>query len=303
MSFGEILTKRLFGLAVLIALTLCVAGESVAQSEQSEDDTARVVYSTVLKDGSILIGTILRDTPDTVVVEMTSGMVMSIPRTQIKRMERLSGKVVQGEYLRRDPNDTRMIFAPTARPLRSGQGYFAVYEVFFPYLSVGILDVLSVGAGMSLFPGASTQLFYIVPKISIPLAGRDVAVAAGALYTNLFSSDREGSGILYGLGTVGSDRAAATIGLGYGFRGGDIADDPILMLGGEIQVSNGAKFLTENWFPLDSDINYYSFGVRFFGDHLAGDFGFIYPVDNKNKRSRGFPMIPWIGFSYNFGGK
>jgi hypothetical protein len=43
-------------------------------------------------------------------------------------------------------------------------------------------------------------------------------------------------------------------------------------------------------------------GLRFFGDHLAADIGFIYPLHDGKGISRGFPLIPWIEFAYNFGG-
>jgi len=38
--------------------------------------------------------------------------------------------------------------------------------------------------------------------------------------------------------------------------------------------------------------------VRFFGEDLAADLGFIYPAGSK---ITGFPFIPWLGFVYNFG--
>jgi hypothetical protein len=284
-----------------------VADDSTQASRSLEttdagNDSVRAVYSIVLKDGSDIIGMIMREGPDTLVVETPSGIVMAIPRTQVKKLERLSGSIVQGEYLRRDPNNSRLMFAPTARPLKAGQGYVAFYEIFFSYFGVGIVDFFSVGGGMTLFPGATDQLYYVVPKLAIPLADETISLGVGAIYTNLFTSDFEGSGIVFGIGTAGTDKAAITVGLGYGFHGGDVAEHPVLVVGGEAQVSNSAKLISENWFPLGSDVSLLSFGVRFFGDKLAADIGFIFPLHKGEGISNGFPFIPWIGFAYNFGG-
>lgn len=284
----------------LMAVCLCTA--SVAQTVEAKSDSTPAVYSVLLKDGSDVIGTIERETADTLVIHTPSGAVMSVPRAQVKKMERLSGTVVQGEYLRKDPNRARLLFAPTARPLYSGQGYVAFYEIFFSYLAVGVVDFFSVGGGMTLFPGASSQLFYVTPKFAVSLADEAFSVGAGAIYTNIFGENYEGSGIVYGLGTGGSDRAALTLGLGYGFHGGEVAEKPILVVGGELRASNSFKVLTENWFPIGSETSLLSFGFRFFGPHLAADLGFIYPLYKGRGISGGWPFIPWLGFAYNFGG-
>jgi hypothetical protein len=38
------------------------------------------------------------------------------------------------------------------------------------------------------------------------------------------------------------------------------------------------------------------FGIRFFEEKLAADLGFIYISG-----AEGFPFLPWLGFTYNFG--
>ena len=41
-----------------------------------------------------------------------------------------------GIYYATDPNYTRLFFAPTARALKKGSGYFADYELIFPGIAV-----------------------------------------------------------------------------------------------------------------------------------------------------------------------
>ena len=179
----------------LFLLTLCFWMPSPSQTAEAPRTPRAVIYSIVLKDGSDIIGTITRETLDTLVVRTPSGVAMSIPRVQVKKMERLSGAVVQGEYLRRDPNRTRLLFAPTARPLKAGQGYVAFYEIFFSYLRGGDCRFSLGGRRDDPLPGASDQLFYVSPKLAVPLADEAVTLGIGAMYTNLFTSNFDGAGI------------------------------------------------------------------------------------------------------------
>ncbi len=250
-----------------------------------------------LRDGSELIGSIIDQ--DTVSVQFTTsgGISMTIPHKEILSTERLSGTVVGGTYVRWDPNNTRLFFAPTARPLRSGQGYFSAYQIFFPFVAFGIGNYAILAGGMSLFPGASSQLVYFAPKI-IPIQTEKLHAAAGMLYIAPTTGNSDGAGIYYGVVSFGDQTASLSGGLGWGFSGNETADKPILLLGGEYRLSNSTKLITENWIIPDSDSDIISFGVRFFGDNVAADLGFIRITSLETE---GFPFIPWLGFAYNFG--
>lgn len=252
-----------------------------------------------MNDGSEIVGTIITEDPAHVEFQSLSKIMMRVPRNQIKTIEPLRGTVVDGEFRKSDPNYTRLFFAPTGRALKSGQGYFSVYDIFFPFIAVGIGDIVTLAGGMSLIPGAENQIYYFAPKIT-PLHLKDLDVSAGVLYINALGVDFSGGGIVYGVGTYGSSDHALTVGLGWGFAGGEIANKPILLLGGEIRLTNSIKLLTENWIPPGTDLVVYSFGIRFFGENLAADLGFIRP---SKMGSGGFPFIPWLGFAYNFGAK
>lgn len=253
-----------------------------------------------LKDGSELYGAVVAETSDSLTFKTVSGLTLTVARKQVKTLEGLTGRVIDGEYRRVDPNRTRLLLAPTGRPLGAGQGYISAYEIFFAFLSVGVTDFLSLAGGMTLLPGAEDQLFYVAPKLTLPLHSEAVNIGAGVVYGNVFSSNSSGAGVVYGVGTFGSQYAAVTVGIGYGFAGGEFASKPVLVLGGETQVSSSIKLVTENWFPAGADFRLLSFGIRFFGEHLAADLGFLYPLSDEGGM-RGFPFIPWVGFVYNFG--
>ena len=272
-----------------------------SQSTHAQHDSSEVakVYRLSLIDGSEIVGIVLKEDSALVDFQSVSKITMRVPRDQIKAIVPLAGRIVQGEFRKSDPNHTRLFFAPTGRSLKNGQGYFSAYEIFFPFIAVGVGDVVTLAGGMSLIPGASSQIFYFAPKIT-PLHLQNFDLSAGVLYINALGSDFSGGGIVYGVGTYGSSDHALTIGLGWGFAGGEIANKPILLVGGEIRLSNSIKLISENWIPPGTDLVLYSFGFRFFGENLAADLGFFRP---SKMDTGGFPFVPWIGFAYNFGAR
>ena len=66
--------------------------------------------------------------------------------------------------------------------LEKGQGYFSNYYLFFPGAAYGLTDRLTVGGGMSVFPGVGfdEQMYYIAPKVGLKNTEK-FNLAAGAL--------------------------------------------------------------------------------------------------------------------------
>jgi hypothetical protein len=290
---------QFFLLIFLFIFLLCF--QSFAQTDTPKTSTWQIE----LKDGSKLVGFILSEGEKIIHFKTLSGMEMNIPRDQISRIELVTGEVVSGTIWRNDPNRTRLLFSPTGRALKSGQGYFAVYEIFFPFIAYGVTDWLTIAGGFTLFPGASSQLLYLAPKIT-PVQIEKFDLSAGVLYIRIPDFDDNGddeinsAGIIYGVSTYGTQKAAITLGLGFAFGGGEIADKPVFVLGGEIRSSSSIKFISENWLIPDSDVQLLSAGIRFFGENLAADFALLYPAGADPE---GFPFFPWVGFAYNFGSK
>ncbi len=264
---------------------------------QTDSNSVRPTTKITLRDGSEIVGSIISEDSLVITFKTPTNISMVIPKNQIKFMEKLSGEMANGEYVRVDPNTTRLFFAPTGRTLPAGMGYFSDYELFFPFIGIGITDYITLAGGMSLAPGATEQLLYFAPKIRfIQLDNFDAS--GGVLYINSTSFSSDAVGIVYGVGTVKLPRADITGGIGWGFSKGDLSNKPIIMLGGEFSVSGSMKFITENWFPVGADVSIISFGIRFYGERLAADLAFMRPL---NGWSSGFPFFPWVGFAYNFG--
>ncbi len=263
-----------------------------------QTDTTSYTYQIELIDGSVLIGKIMSEDEHTIQFLTNSNIEMSIPVEQVRKKERISGRIVKGQLWRSDPNRTRLFFAPTGKALKAGQGYFSVYEIFFPTVAVGITNYIAVAGGISLFPGSSEQLLYLAPKVT-PVQADKFDLSAGVLLLKIPDED-ETAGILYGVSTYGTENSALTLGIGFAFAGGEFADKPVFALGGEVRVGRYVKLISENWLIPNSDVQVISVGIRFFGENLAADFALIHPLGSDIE---GFPFLPWIGFAYNFGNK
>jgi hypothetical protein len=266
-------------------------------------DTTEVVRLT-LTDGTVVVGYVLAEDGATVQFRTASGVMMQIPQAQIRRREVLLQQGT-GRYVRLDPNRTRLLFASTARSLPSGKGYVGVYEVLFPFVAVGVADRLVLAGGMSLLPGASEQLVYLAPKLTVRQTPK-AQVAAGVIAARV-TRNEGAAGLLYGNGTFGSPERAVTLGVGFAFVSEglededdlEVSDTPVLLIGGELQVSNSLKLLTENYVgPALDEAALLSAGVRFFGEHLAADLGLF--TSPAAWDADGFPFIPWVGFVYNW---
>ena len=257
-----------------------------------------------LRDGTTLVGQIEKEQGGKITFRTSGGVGIELLASDVSGIERAPQEADGGLYQYHDPNYTRLFFAPTARTLKGGTGYFADYYIFFPSLAYGATDRLTLYGAMSIIPGLglSEQLFFFAPKLGI-VQEESFALAAGFMAIDIPESDII-PGIVYGVSTWGTKDSSLTAGAGWGWvrDEGDweYMDRPMIMVGGEHRVASSMKLLTENWWvPIDEAKKHpiLSFGVRFFGEHLAADIGFFHVVGSGME---GFPFIPWVDFAYNF---
>ncbi len=275
---------------LFILLLVC----SFATSLFSQSDSTLVTIS--FKNGFSFSGHLIQQDSASVRFETLDHIKMVIPREVIGQI-RYPQKNTKQTYSFKDPNSTRLFFAPTSRTLKRGKGYVADYWVFFPFVAVGALDQLILSGGITLVPGAEDQIVYLAPKVGL-FQNDSFGVASGILYINTTSMDEQGLGIVYAVSTFGGSEFSATLGTGWSYSGESIEHEPIILVGGEARVSKSIKLISENWFIPNNDFSLLSFGVRFFGRELAADVALIYPLFIEMKS--GFPFIPWLGFAYNF---
>jgi hypothetical protein len=284
-----------------VLFSVKIMGQSLSDSSSVERADNTVKYIVTTTQEQTFIGQIADPAADPVVIVTTYGM-MNIPRDQIKTMKKIKSESIrQGKYWFPNPNQSRLFFAPTARMLEKGEGYFADYYLFFPGLAIGVSDHFTLSGGCSLFPGAGfdDQIFYLAPKVGL-VAKEKFQIALGGLFLRMPNWDDEDAlptvGVLYGVSTFGKENANFTLGLGYGFTGDQMADKPVVVLGGESRISRRMSFVTENWIIPGLDPMLLSYGLRFMGEKMAVDFAFITPTGSEAF----FPGIPFVDFVFNF---
>lgn len=254
-----------------------------------------------LTDGTMLVGRITEITDDNVTFEADIGL-MTIEKTKIRKIKEVPvSSMKEGAYWFPNPNYTRLFFAPTARPLKKGDGYFADYFLFFPMVAYGLTDNFTIAGGMSILPFGDffdDNILYFTPKVGFQSSDA-FAFSLGLLLVKLPSFGDETApavGVMYGLVTAGSSNSSITAGLGYGFVDWEFADRPLWVLGGEHRVSRNIALVTENWFIPGADNPLISYGFRFFGEKLSVDLAFI----NVLSDDAIFPGIPYIDFAIRF---
>ena len=280
-------------LVVVFALAGVCAG-SIGRAAAAEGSAETVWVR--LKDGSQLVGRIVSEDEAQFELRTEGGLSVHVPRASVESI----GKSPH-ERTYDDPHDSRLLFAPTGRPLRKGDGYFSDHYVFLPGVAYGLTDNVTLMGGMSIVPGAgiSDQLIYLAPKLGARVSDT-FAVSGGYLYTKVGSQGLEdGAGIGFAVATFGGAERSVTAGFGYAHS--QDAGSPIVMVGGQARLSRRLFFITENWLILHEDFQLdnqpFSAALRFCGDRLSVDFGVVVVGEVLEE---GFPL-PWVSFSYHFG--
>jgi len=258
-------------------------------------DTARVVELR-LSDSTMLRGRVVAEDVSSLTLVTVSGARVTVPLASLAAWRDLEASAPS--VWRRDPNDSRLFLTHTARAVPKGRFALLDYLVFFPVASYGVTDRLSLTGGMSLIPGSPDQLFYVAPKYTV-VESSPASVAAGVLYLRIvgFVPTSGYAGIAYGVTTIGSSNAAATVLVGFPFASGGWERRPLVVLGGESRVSPRVKLLVEGWSVPGTDVVPAVGGVRLIGTHVSWDLGLLFLVGARETRG-GF--LPWVDFTIHW---
>ena len=301
--------------ALLLMLAAAVAVPGFGSTEEPP------VVTITLKDGGTLVGRIVQEDDTCVTLRTASGAELKLPRSAIGAHE------VQGAQRAAalssplsDPNESRLMFAPTGRPLGKGNGYFSDHYVLFPGFAIGVTKNVSLAGGVSMIPalGLSEQVFYVSASSAWKL-GDKASLAVGGLYAAGPEEDIGGGAALFGVTTFGPSDRSLSVGVAWlaareeqyvdGPRGEIVGshsewrfrEAPVLLLGGSLRVARNVSLVSESWLFLgkDFDLSQQPFGlaVRFFSGRISADVGVVVVADVVKE---GFP-VPWLSFSYHFG--
>ena len=291
-----------------MTLLLCVAALSGPHTLSAQDTDASAheaqeqTYRVETTEGEVLIGTLVSETGEAVVLDTRRFGDVTLRRTEIERMELLDpARFRDGEYWFRNPQSTRYFFAPNALGIPKGEGYYQNTWILLNNVNYGVSDHFSIGGGtipVFLF-GANAVPAWVLPKVSVSTPQNNLHLAGGAVIGGVVGEASEGVGLLYGSATIGDRDQNATLGLGYGYTNGEVASTPAINLSGMLRVSPTVYLLTENYVvPAEETSTVASVGVRWAPRNFAVDFALARPLGED---TGGLIGIPWLGVTIPFG--
>lgn len=291
------LTRFAFLSVFLISFSFITKAQSTQDSIKSQVETM---------DGNEYIGIILNQSPESIRLKTEILGEISIPRSNIKRITQLSAtRSKGGTYWLDNPQSTRYFWAPNGYNLKAGEGYYQNVWVLFNQAVVGLTDYFSAGVGVMplfLFGGAPTPA-WVTAKFSIPVIENRFNLGAGALIGTVLgaeNTDNSSFGVLYGISTFGSKDVNLNVGLGWGFAGGELANNPTLNVSTSIRTGARGYFISENYVigTPEETVVIAMIGGRRIIKHAGLDFGIVLPF---SKDINGFIGIPWLGLTIPFG--
>ena len=253
------------------------------------------------KDGNIFLGTLLEETEDNYKIITNDGIEINVPKSSVKNFNAIATAEFGDEVWRADPNKSMYLFAPSAFPIENNKSYCRDFCLFFPSYNRGFGNGFSMQLGAFVFPfiDFSSLPIIISGKYSLPKTG-STGLAAGMMYVSVpFEENSFGTGIAFGTATLGNrfNHFSASFGWGY-FRNEDeweFADEPMLVLAGNMRSSNSIAFVVEYWkFPnIDIEDLPLMVSTRFIGRKFAVDVGTFLRIGMV-----GIPF-PIINFTYH----
>lgn len=254
-------------------------------------------------DGNEFLGEIKKEDSSVIVLKTDKFGEVTIARKDIKSIEKVAVQQIKdGKFWFANPQSTRYFWSPNGYGLKQGEGYYQNIWVLWNQFAYGVTNNFSIGGGiipLFLFGGEPTPVF-LAPKFSIPIDKDKLNLGAGALLGTVLGESETSFGIVYGLSTLGTPDNNVTIGLGYGFAGGEWASSPMINLNGMFRVSSRGYFITENYYINlgDGGIAMLMLGGRWIIKSAALDFGLVIPAGSGLDV---FVAIPWLGFTIPFG--
>lgn len=267
---------------------------------QNPADTVLVRVET--RDGNEYTGKITGEDSTKIFLETQNLGTISILKSEIRSQKKiLSEQIKGGEVWFPNPQSSRYFWSPNGYGLKKGEGYYQNIWVLWNQFAYGITDNFSIGGTvipLFLFAGGPTPVF-INPKFSFPLEKNKFNIGAGALVGTVLGESDATFGIVYGVSTFGTADNNVSIGLGYGFAGGEWASSPLINFSGMFRLSARWYFLTENYYigANGDGGGIIGGGARWIIKKAALDFGLLAPVG----ADAGTLFIPWLGFTVPFG--
>jgi len=282
----------------LIAILLILGIPAGSLYSQTVQDTSRTFRIETI-DGNQFTGYITFEDNQTVVLVTPAYGEMKFLRSEIRSIRELVNVVrVGNEVWLPNPQSSRYYWAPNGYGLEEGTAYYQNIWVFYNYFSFAPSNNFSMGVGflpLFLFGGAPTPVF-LVPKFSLPVVKDKINIGLGAFAGTILGEDPEWVGLLFETTTFGTRDRNASLGLAWGFAGGEMTRRPVVNFSTLMRGSRNWYFISENYFLPIEDFNtaIISVGGRSIIRNVSLDYSLWIPL---NMEMDTFVAIPFLGLA------
>ncbi|MFM7301379.1 MAG: hypothetical protein ACKO1R_09600, partial [Crocinitomicaceae bacterium] len=225
----------------LVAFIFCLVTFSFLAQTNSKDS----IYVIKKANGVELIGKLVSDDGREVLLMTEKMGKVYISKSDIISMKLIEeGDLVNGEYIEEGPFTTRYSFTTNAFPVKQGENY-AMINLYGPEIHFAVTDRLNLGV-MTTWYGSP---FALAGKYTFATNNKLLNFSIGGIAgSSGFLNSFKGYGVLgFGIGTIGTRKLNASIGLGYSY---------FSSLGGKELIKTG-KYYTDVNNP-----NYYNYNYE-----------------------------------------
>jgi len=283
--------KNLRLILLIVSVVLSSTTAATFSAEGPPLSTAIQLDEILLKDGNMLLGTIVEELPDMVIFKTESLGRLEIPRGKIEKLAH--GEEVEGALA--DPDQNSIMFCPTPASLAKGDSYFRDFELLVLNFGFGVTDYFDLSFG-TFFPVSSELLMFSVGG-KLRLLDRDKQAIGLALTGGFTKMEELHFGTAGAVVGIGNSRKSLNLAINRTFNDdGDF--DTVFIAGADMQVSRRSKFFAEylssSELLKNEDVNgFVNIGIRIFGKSHSFSLSGFRPLSSDTGSFLAFPMVSY----------
>ena len=219
---------------VVIMLVFATSLDGFGQSTSS--DTSQ--YYRIQTQNGRVEGRIVKEDARELEVIKSDGTRVIIPTYAVQMRTVIRNPKALGPII----HPTRYLYAPSAIPLKKGEGYLNMIYFLLIQAQYGITDNVSIGM--------TTTPILMPTFVNVKYGGKigeDLYASFGGQMGKLFYGDDESLGLLFANLTYGDKEANVTLNTGYGFYTRSNEQLPIIEVSGLYQTSPKVSLVGEFW--------------------------------------------------------
>lgn len=263
---------------------------------QAGRDSAHVCV-VKMKDGKQITGKLVTINERELTIKTDSLPEMVVSRLDIEKIDFRSLKGYREQSSITNNSRTHYYIGPSGFMLKRSEAYFQNSYFLFNMFNYGITDNFTLGGGCEMVSLVMEKpIVVLAPKVGIEISDH-LHLAAGWISAFLigWSEKAVGAGLLYAMGTIGSQTRNVSIGAGWGNlwaqRMQDRSEAPFATLSTRLSLAKRLAFVSENWLKCRDEMTTVSFtGLRLSGDRMSVGLGNLL-VYNEPTGLSGIPYI------------